>query len=288
MDLAVQTAGAHLVAWTGDDSDTDGVADAGEQGPDGTDPNYDGNNDVTPDSQQGNVVSLPSYYGNRYLTIASPPGTTITDCHSVPIPSPLDAPPALGFPCGFVKFTVNGVGVGGAVQITKYLPFQPSTCYKYGATPENTTPHWYEFLFNGQTGAQLTGYVATYYLVDGLRGDDDLTANGSIVEPSGLAELVAGIEEPPDGVPTEYALFQNYPNPFNPTTEIRFQISDVRFVTLAVYDLLGRGVAVLVNERKAPGSYTVQFNGNGLASGMYFYRLKAGDFVATKKLLLLK
>jgi hypothetical protein len=59
-------------------------------------------------------------------------------------------------------------------------------------------------------------------------------------------------------------------------------------VKLAVYDLLGREVSVLVNERKAPGSYTVQFNGSGLASGVYLYRLKAGSFVETKKLVLLK
>jgi Secretion system C-terminal sorting domain len=91
-------------------------------------------------------------------------------------------------------------------------------------------------------------------------------------------------------IPVGVHLEQNYPNPFNPTTSIKYSIPVGTYgrTSLRVYDLLGREVAVLVNERKAPGSYTVQFNGSGLASGVYFYRLTAGDFVATKKLLMLR
>jgi aminopeptidase N len=88
--------------------------------------------------------------------------------------------------------------------------------------------------------------------------------------------------------PTDFALLQNYPNPFNPATGIGFRVSGFGMVTLKVYDLLGREVAVLVNERKAPGSYTVRFDASGLASGVYFYRLKAGEFVQTRKLVLQK
>ena len=69
--------------------------------------------------------------------------------------------------------------------------------------------------------------------------------------------------------------FQNYPNPFNPTTGVRYQVSEVSYVRLAVYDLLGREVAVLVNERKAPGKYELRFDGSSLASGVYVYRLTA-------------
>ncbi len=89
-------------------------------------------------------------------------------------------------------------------------------------------------------------------------------------------------------VPQGTALLQNYPNPFNPTTGIRYQVPGVSEVKLVVYDLLGREVAVLVNERKTPGSYEVKFDGSTFASGVYFYRMQAGDFVATKRLLLLK
>jgi len=91
-------------------------------------------------------------------------------------------------------------------------------------------------------------------------------------------------------IPSTFGLDQNYPNPFNPSTKIGFGVSGLgsSWVKLAVYDLLGREVAVLVNEKKEPGSYSVQFNGSRLASGVYLYRIQAGDFVATKRLLLLK
>ncbi|MBK9099333.1 MAG: T9SS type A sorting domain-containing protein [bacterium] len=99
--------------------------------------------------------------------------------------------------------------------------------------------------------------------------------------------------------PVEYSLEQNYPNPFNPTTSIRFSIPSViairqlpekqsQLVTLKVYDILGNELALLVNEEKPEGIYRVEFNAAGLSSGMYFYVLKAGNFVETKKMLLLK
>ncbi len=89
-------------------------------------------------------------------------------------------------------------------------------------------------------------------------------------------------------VPMSFALYQNYPNPFNPTTEIRYQISEVIRVSLKVYDILGREVTTLVNEKQNPGSYSVTFDGSRLASGIYFYRLVAGSYSATKKLVFMK
>ncbi len=83
-------------------------------------------------------------------------------------------------------------------------------------------------------------------------------------------------------------LENNYPNPFNPTTEIRYQIPKVSHVTLKVFDILGREVATLVNEQKSPGTYTVRWDASGVASGIYFYRMQAGMFVETKKMLLVR
>jgi len=98
------------------------------------------------------------------------------------------------------------------------------------------------------------------------------------------------------GHPTMFSLDQNYPNPFNPTTVVRYQLPVASGVKLVVYDVLGREVAVLVNERKEPGTYEVKFDGSGLTSGVYFYRIQAGDpslrsgqsFMQTRKVLLLK
>jgi hypothetical protein len=89
-------------------------------------------------------------------------------------------------------------------------------------------------------------------------------------------------------MPKEYLLEQNYPNPFNQFSIINFKCSIGGNVSIVVYDLLGRQVKTLVNEYKQAGTYQVSFNADGLSSGVYFYQLRAGDFVATKKFILLK
>ncbi len=86
----------------------------------------------------------------------------------------------------------------------------------------------------------------------------------------------------------DYHLSQNYPNPFNPTTTISYQLSAFSRVKLKVYNMLGREVATLVNEEKAPGNYEVKFDGSNLSSGVYFYRMQVGNFTQTKKFVLLK
>jgi len=99
---------------------------------------------------------------------------------------------------------------------------------------------------------------------------------------------LTSVEDKNNSIPTAYSLAQNYPNPFNPTTTINFSVPKTSLVNLKVYDLLGREVSTLVNENKPTGIYSVQFNANKLVSGIYFYRMQAGDFVQTKKLILLK
>ncbi|TFB11225.1 T9SS type A sorting domain-containing protein [Candidatus Marinimicrobia bacterium MT.SAG.2] len=89
-------------------------------------------------------------------------------------------------------------------------------------------------------------------------------------------------------VPEKYELSQNYPNPFNPETVIRYSIPKAEEVSLVVYNLIGEEVAHLIDERKPAGSYTVKWNASNISSGIYFYRLQAGDFVLTRKMVLLK
>jgi hypothetical protein len=83
-------------------------------------------------------------------------------------------------------------------------------------------------------------------------------------------------------------LEQNYPNPFNPSTKIKYQIPVSGFVSLKVYDVLGKEIASLVQEVKSAGIYEVQFDASELVSGVYFYTLKVGDFIQTRKMILLK
>ena len=96
------------------------------------------------------------------------------------------------------------------------------------------------------------------------------------------------VSDDANDLPIKYELNQNYPNPFNPSTTIKYQIPELSFVIVKVYDVLGGEVATLVNEEKPIGNYEVEFDATGLSSGIYFYRLKAGDFVETKKMILMK
>jgi hypothetical protein len=88
--------------------------------------------------------------------------------------------------------------------------------------------------------------------------------------------------------PVQYSLEQNYPNPFNPSSTIAFSIGETSSVTIRVYNSVGGEVCVLINEQKPAGNYTLNFNGNGLASGVYYYKLTAGNFNAIRKMVLLR
>ncbi|OQY70252.1 MAG: hypothetical protein B6D44_16160 [Ignavibacteriales bacterium UTCHB2] len=87
---------------------------------------------------------------------------------------------------------------------------------------------------------------------------------------------------------TKYDLAQNYPNPFNPSTTIKYQLPKDGIVTLKVYDILGSEVATLVNEQKTAGRYEVSFDASKLASGVYIYRLQSGEYISSRKMMLLK
>jgi hypothetical protein len=103
----------------------------------------------------------------------------------------------------------------------------------------------------------------------------------SVLAKSGKSELAGSI-------PGEFVLEQNYPNPFNPTTKLSFVIGHSSFVSIKVYDLMGREVATLVNENRPAGRYEVEFKADGLTSGIYFYKLQTNNFVETKKMTILK
>ena len=119
-----------------------------------------------------------------------------------------------------------------------------------------------------------------------MQGTNSLIESGFLADTLFRTVMVSASE--PGEIPTEYALQQNYPNPFNPSTTIKYELPKSSMVRLSVYDMLGREVSVLVNEGKNAGSYEVKFSAAGLSSGVYCYRLQAGDFVQTKKLMLLK
>ncbi|MBI4824805.1 MAG: InlB B-repeat-containing protein [Nitrospirae bacterium] len=176
---------AFLATPSNFDNEDDGVPDINEQGPDANDPNFDGNNDGTPDSEQGNVASLYTADTQNYVTLATPDGIVLSNVSANGNPSPDDAPDA-DFPYGFLDFTIIGLTPGGATTLTLYIESADvNTYFKYGPTPDNTSPHWYEFMYDGTTGAEINGNIITLHFVDGQRGDDDLIADGTVIDQGG-------------------------------------------------------------------------------------------------------
>ena len=168
------------------DSDNDGIPDNDEDVNGG-----DANNDGKPDSQEPNVVTIPdALNSNSFVTLVAPAGLSFTSVRPLVNPSPDDAPAQTQFGLGFFDFTIVGLTPGQHVAIQMTLPVTVSpanTYWRYGLTPDNPSEHWFEWNYNAQTdtGAEINGNTITLHFVDGASGDEDLTANGVILDAGG-------------------------------------------------------------------------------------------------------
>jgi len=203
----------------------------------------------------------------------------------------------IGGPHGIVGKTTNGginwslVVAPGFDEITDLLFISPDSGVAVGTNGIARFTYdggqtWFEdtSITNLLAGRTIKKIAKTGDNFGVIAGDGRLSV---IFSPD--SNLVGVDDDFNQSYPAEYQLNQNYPNPFNPATNFGFRIADFGFVTLKIYDLLGREVATLVDEEKPAGSYNVEFDASGLSSGVYIYRLKAGsNFIATKKFMLLK
>ncbi|MFA5405076.1 MAG: M28 family peptidase [Ignavibacteria bacterium] len=183
-------------------------------------------------------------------------------------------------PDGMITLS-QGNGSSGANYINTTFDDSASTPITQGTPPFTGSykPQNPLSLFNNKSATGL--WMLRVY--DSKAGDI-----GSLVSWCILMQLKNNVSVKEQNIPVKYELSQNYPNPFNPTTIIKFQIKDLRFTTLKIYDILGKEVATLVNEKLKAGTYEVTFEGSNLASGIYFYQLKTDNFIETKKLILIK
>jgi len=146
----------------------------------------------------------------------------------------------------------------------------------------------------GQTTGDFNiGYVATkesyFPSCDWFNDCDGSNTNGadtSMVNPISVTGSVAIEDVTEEGIPSQFVLEQNYPNPFNPSTTIRYALEEAAHTQLQVFDLAGREVAELVNQTQGPGVYEARFEADDLPSGMYLYRLQAGEYTETRKMVL--
>lgn len=130
----------------------------------------------------------------------------------------------------------------------------------------------------------LTASTAGTYTVNaGFKSPSRKWGSASaVITVTGVDEHLVGLK------PESFHLYANYPNPFNPSTKIKYDISETVFTTLKIYSILGAEVATLINEEKSPGVYEVNFDAANLPSGTYIYKLEAGSFTQSKKMILLK
>jgi len=166
------------------DGDGDGVPSNEEMSPDGLDPFYDGNGDGIPDWKQDNVASLHSYDRKHYVTMET--NFRFADVRAIATPASL--PTGVTFPYGLFSFKVLNVPSGGSAMVRFYVDAEwPNVYYKYGPTPLVPTANWYNFSFDSiqGTGAIADGFTVTLHFKDGEMGDDDLTANGAILDDGG-------------------------------------------------------------------------------------------------------
>jgi len=137
-------------------------------------------------------------------------------------------------------------------------------------------------------GTSISGYGTQFSTCwgSGYTATTGAQGNFSVLKITSDSTLVSIGES--NEIPAEFTLSQNYPNPFNPVTKINFNIPSAEFVTLSVYDVMGREVAVLINESLKPGSYESEWNAVNSTSNIYFYKLKAGNFTETRSMILIK
>lgn len=181
----------------------------------------------------------------------------------------------------------------GSPAVTGYctMKFVPGTsvCYLTGQLGASGTVK--RSLDNGATWTVMTtgGVTGLFHMelayISSMVYAYAMNDAGAVIR---LIDNLTGVEENGQNLPNEYKLAQNYPNPFNPTTTINYSLPIASHVTVKIYDVLGNEVKTLVDESKLIGNHSVSFDASGLASGVYFYTIKAGDFYDSKKMSLVK
>lgn len=172
----------------------------------------------------------------------------------------------------------QGYGMAGIAQLNS------------DGTPDTT------FAPDGKQIVDLNNNTGTHYLTtvlplqsgDILAGGYDFASNAGDFMVVRLTQNPTGIDDQNFNQPGDFNLYQNYPNPFNPATTIEFYIPNAGVVNLSIYNILGEQVKTLINEERPAGKHSIQFSANNLSGGIYFYKLQAGSFEETKKMILLK
>ncbi len=186
--------------------------------------------------------------------------------------------------------TWNNVDIGSGVTGTCYFVWVPSTPVVYilgsnGGIKRSTNNGltWVTTPTPGVTNLTHFDFIQSANVVYGYA----VSSNGNVIKLTDTLGILTGVITN-NNIPSDFSLSQNYPNPFNPVTAINYSIAENVNVKISVFDILGRQIAIPVNEFKNAGNYEVNFNAENLGSGIYYYRIEAGSFTDTKKMILIK
>jgi hypothetical protein len=200
---------------------------------------------------------------------------------------------ALTVPTGFIDFGAAWDPIGGKVDLHWGVNSEISVD-RYVIERSSDGVNFADIGFVNAVGNIDTAKNYTYEDVTAGKGVTysyrirQITNDGAQELTSKITVVTTGVKENPARISYTYDLGQNFPNPFNPATHVRFSISNLGFVTLKIYNIIGKEVATLIKEEMKPGSYTIRWDASEFPSGIYFSRLLAGTFSATRKLVLLK
>ena len=239
------------------------------------------------------LIAGVTYYWQVQSRLAAPPNTESSWSYVVSFETAAGATAILPL----VVSPIQGQPINSTSAILTWaLPSQSQTHLKYDVE--------YSKSADFTNAVKISGVNEPFAKIDGLDKNSKYywrvyskNNNGSQSMYSSVASFSTGnitsVEPVQQVIPANFELAQNYPNPFNPTTSITYSIPKDNFVSIKVYDMLGREVATLVNDYKSAGNHTINWNGEDnsgqkVASGTYIYRITAGNFVATKKMVLLK
>jgi hypothetical protein len=256
------------------------------------DPLYNGNNDCDVPHAWGGKFSVSWDYGSSsstrlkdWLDPNNNGGTTLNGMND-----PRPYPPTNVYISGYVGGLPTVYWTASPSSVSNYKVYRKGTYTAFSVIGTTTGTNWVDSQITIQNQSGATDYYTYKVTAMGTNGWESESSNqpGTYGKPWCPPPCKASNGDNTETtLPEIYALYQNHPNPFNPSTVIHFSLPKSEIVSVKVYNIFGQEVAVLMdNQQYAAGHYSTEFNASGLASGVYFYRLQAGSFTATKKMLL--
>ena len=272
------------------DDDSDGVPDDEEQGPDGTDEDYDGNDDGMPDKNQKNVTSLKTLGGDYYITINAPENSVLSRVKALTNELMQTKKSTSDYPFGFISFKVDSLHNTDSREVLVYLPegLTSNGYINFGPTTDEHYPHLYNFIYNGEVGAEFEENRIVLHFIDGQTGDNDLTENSSLLVIGGPANVDSSEEEDEEDeettiIPGEEVSISFFPNPF--TTSINFIVPGVErnHTIVTIYNTEGKELKKMMFYNQ--DNNLLEVDCSDFPVGVYLYNISQGNSNYTGKII---